>query len=175
MSIVIGNFVNRIQKAIPDQLRNSKAWKIALSNAIKTGHDKEKERLDLILDWMWNVVLPQLNQVAIQGGYENEWQHMLREKSSTTAADASRAAVCVFYAGRVARNVSAVLQYADDAAADAAFEAADLAVNASLAVAHAARASRTDPANDAAAEAFWIKVDLVGLLERIYLLDSKMS
>ena len=53
MSEVIGQWIIKIQDSMPDEMRNSLEWKLLLPLAAGTGREKEKERLQIILDWMW--------------------------------------------------------------------------------------------------------------------------
>ena len=141
MSPVIGRWVIGIQDAMPATLRNSVEWKRLLPLAAGTGRDSEVCRLDLILDWMWTRVLPELTPIAERGGYGPAWQTMLAEESSA-AADAAYAAA---YAAAAAAAYAAAdaAAYAADAAAYAAADAADAAAaayaaNAANAAAYAA-------------------------------------
>ena len=106
MSEVIGKWIITTQDAMPDSVHNSACWKALLPLAAGTGRDKESERVAIIIDWVWGVVLPQLQPVADDRGFGEQWKHMTNMRT----ADAARAA----YA-------------AADAAADAADAAADAA------------------------------------------------
>ena len=92
MSPVIGKWIIRIQDAIPSEVRNSAEWKRLLPLAAGTGRGKEKERLDLILKWMWTEVLAILLPIATQRGFGKEWGTMLTEKTVSAARAARDAA-----------------------------------------------------------------------------------
>src|SRR6476661_3832939 len=49
MSPVIGKWIIRIQDAMPDEMRNSAAWKALLPAAAGTGRDREADRLRIIM------------------------------------------------------------------------------------------------------------------------------
>jgi hypothetical protein len=80
MSKVIGKWIIGVQDAMPADMRNSGRWKSLLPLAAGTGRDKEKERLAIILDWMWGTVLPTLQPLADARGFGREWQTMTTER-----------------------------------------------------------------------------------------------
>jgi hypothetical protein len=129
MSEVIGTWIISTQDAMPDDMRNSKAWKELLPLAAGTGRTKEKERLQILLDHMWEVVLPHLQPLADSHGFGTEWARMCSERTQE-AADAAYAADADAYAAVAAAR-----------AADAAADAADAAADAARAAARAARAA----------------------------------
>ena len=63
MSPVIGQWIIRIQDSMPDSMRNSDEWKALLPLAAGTGREKEAERRDMIMGWMWGA-LENLQPVA---------------------------------------------------------------------------------------------------------------
>lgn len=141
MSVAIGKWIIVIQDAMPDDMRNSDRWKSLLPLAAGTGQDHEKERLEIILDWMWGV-LARLQPLADAKGFGDAWRTMLTERTSAAAnaaADAAREAAC---AAEWAADATA---YA--AACDTACAAAD-----AEAIGHAE---------------FWDAIDPGGLLERL--------
>jgi len=95
MSEAIGRWIIVVQDAMPDDMRNSRRWKSLLPLAAGTGRDHERERLTLILDWMWGTVLPTLQPLADKHGFGAQWQHMTTERTvaaAVAAADAAAAA-----------------------------------------------------------------------------------
>jgi hypothetical protein len=92
MSEVIGHWIISIQDAIPAYIRNSRQWKSLLPLAAGTGRKKEKERLELLLDWMWNSVLPRAQAEADIFCFGGPWRVMLNEKNADAAIAAARAA-----------------------------------------------------------------------------------
>ena len=92
MSKVIGKWMIVVQDAMPSEMRNSPGWKRLLPMAAGTGREREEGRLALVMGWMWETVLPDLQSVADQGGFGAEWRTMCMEKSSDAAGDAARAA-----------------------------------------------------------------------------------
>ena len=161
MSEVIGQWMIVVQDAMPSEMRNSSGWKCLLPMAAGTGHEREEERLALIMDWMWGTVLPDLQSVADRGGFGAEWRMMCVEKSPKAAGAAGAA-----WAARAAR--AAAWAAARDAARDAV--AAGAAARAARAAAWAAaRDAARDAAWDAVAAgaAAWERYDPVGLLARL--------
>ncbi len=92
MSNVIGQWMIVVQDAMPSEMRNSSGWKCLLPMAAGTGHEREEERLALIMDWMWGTVLPDLQSVADRGGFGAEWRIMCTERSLDAAAAAAAGA-----------------------------------------------------------------------------------
>src|SRR6202044_51878 len=88
MSEVIGKWIITVQDAMPDKMRNSVEWRMLLPLAAGTGRAKEKERLEIILAWMFETVLPYLLPLAEEKGFGVEWKKMCTEKTSD-AADAA--------------------------------------------------------------------------------------
>jgi hypothetical protein len=84
MSLPLGGWIIGIQDAMPDYIRNSTEWKTLLPEAAGTGRDKETERTQLIVDWMWDDVLPQLLPVVRKWGFEAVWQEILKILSQRT-------------------------------------------------------------------------------------------
>ena len=151
MSEVIGNWIIQIQDSMPSEMRNSKEWKTLLPLAAGTGREKEKERLAIILSWMWETVLPSFQLLAAKKGFGPVWSTMITEKTKA-AADAADAADAAYAAA-----------YAAVAAANAAVAAADAATYAAFAAAYAANAA-TNAANAADyANANSLSVDFVEL------------
>lgn len=103
MSLIIGEWVRTIQDAMPDYMRNSLEWRNALILAAGTGRKKELERLALIMDWLFGVVLPILQSQADAGGYGPAWQKMCEERTEAVAV----ARLAVEAAVRVALAVAA--------------------------------------------------------------------
>ena len=161
MSKVIGQWMIVVQDAMPSEMRNSSGWKCLLPMAAGTGREREEERLALVMDWMWETVLPDLQSVADQGGFGAEWRTMCVEKSPKAARAAARAA---WDAGDAAKAAWAARDAAR-AAGDAAWAAGDAARDAARAAARdAARAARD--AGDAG-DVAWERYDPVGLLARL--------
>lgn len=147
MSDVIGRWVISVQDAMPDEMRNSARWKDLLPRAAGTGRAHEKERLEIILDWMWSDVLPTCQPAADSDGFGPEWLRMTtaRTAQSADAARAAGAAVVAWSAAEAAEEArAAVAARAAGSAARAAGAAAE---------ADAARA--------------WDRFDPCGLLQKL--------
>lgn len=83
---------------MPDEMRNSDRWKSLLPAAAGTGRNPEQEnaRLQLILKWMDEQVLPTVQPVADAGGFGDAWREMCEPAADATkAVRASKAAWAV--------------------------------------------------------------------------------
>jgi hypothetical protein len=157
MSKVIGSWIIEVQDAMPSAIRNSFRWKSQLPFAAGTGRTRETERLAIILDWMWTVVLPTLQPIADTKGFGKQWEIMLGKRTAEAVATSARLAK----EWAVASAVDGVVE-ADTALASygyAAWRAARAAANA------AERAARAAAMADRAV--VWKKFDPCGLLERL--------
>lgn len=126
MSEVIGQWIIRVQDFMPDDTRNSAEWKSLLPLAVDTGRDHEQERQALIMDWLFDIVLPHVQPIADSGGYGKEWRDMC-EKRTREAADAA------YWAARAAYWMADADNALDAAGAARAAEAAEAAWVAALA------------------------------------------
>jgi hypothetical protein len=159
MSEVIGRWIIVVQDAMPDDVRNSARWKSLLPLAAGTGRDREQERLDIILDWMWGTVLPSLQPIADQQGFGKQWQKMTTERTAASAnavaevAGVAAATVAAWAAATVAARVAGAA--ARGAATWAAGKAAEVVV--------AAREAEA-----------WANFDQCGLLERLIKIDTAL-
>ena len=107
MSEVVGAWIIGVQDEMPAVVRNSARWRRLLPRAAGTGRDQEKERLDVILDWMCGTVLPLAQSRADEHGLGSEWRKMSVERTKEAAIIASRVAGVVFIDGPVALAASA--------------------------------------------------------------------
>jgi hypothetical protein len=98
MSDVLGKATIRLQDAMPEEMRNSERYKALLPEMAGTGREHEQERLAILMDWMWSVVLPQLQPIAESKGFGDAWQNMCNLKTYAAAADAAAAARAADYA-----------------------------------------------------------------------------
>jgi len=161
MSEVLGKATIALQDSIPADMRNSDRYKAWLPTAAGTGRDHEQERLDVLMDWMWRTVLPQLQGRADDKGFGKEWRRMCEERTEGAAETAYATAYAAYATAYAARAAAYPTAYAARAAARAAAArvAAYAAAQAARAAAHAAHA--------AAYTNFWQKVDPIGVLERM--------
>lgn len=139
MSEVIGKWIIKVQDSMPAEMRNSAEWKRLLPLAAGTGRKREKERLEIILSWMWDTVLPTLQPIADAKGFKDEWRLMLQQRTADAATAAARAAE--HYAAKAAADA---VTYSNAAAADYA------AITAANATAATVAYSNADAANNAA-------------------------
>ena len=137
MSAVLGCWVMALQDSMPGEVRNGSAWKGLLPGAAATGRAQEQERLQALLDWVWQAVLPILQGLADQKGFGDEWR---------TLCGASGAA-------REAQTT--IAQMASEAASSAASEASEAAGYAASATLRAGQGKRGMAAADAAEAAGW--------------------
>lgn len=175
MSRVIGRWIIHVQDSMPDDMRNSDEWRRLLPLAAGTGREHERERRNMVLDWMWGV-LPILQTLADRQGFGDPWRLMCELRTAEATDRAKQAAhnayaggayatnpVYEAYAYRAADAAVAACRAADDHAA-AAHRAADAAADTAHAYAEDARRSyRAAEAYDEA----WREMDPVGLLERL--------
>ena len=178
MSEVLGRAAIGLQDAMPTEMRNSARYKALIPDMPGTGRAQEQERLAILMDWMWSVVLPQVQPIADGNGFGAEWQSMCLEKTATAAAraaDRARAAADVAWAVADAASWAAASAGARAAAwssARAAWAVADAAHAAAWSSARAAcAADAADAADACAADAscadFWETIDPIGVLERM--------
>jgi hypothetical protein len=155
MSEGIGKWIIRVQDAMPHKMRNSKAWKGLLPLAAGTGRDHERERLALIMDWMFDIVLPYVQPIADAGGYGKEWRAMCKKRTPAAARAAWAAAGAAAGAAEAARAV------------DRAALAAAWAAGAARAAALAAEAALASTLASGDPEKAWKHFDPCGLLQKL--------
>jgi hypothetical protein len=166
MSLVLGRTTIRMQDWMPDQMRNSKRYKRLIPDMPGTGRERETERLAVLMDWMWTVVLPQLQPLADNHGFGPAWRNMCEVKTPAAAANAAEAAAAAnaaWVAGIAAARAAA---RAARAAANAAANAADR-LHRLHAAANAAEAAAAAVAARAVDAEFWEVVDPICVLERM--------
>jgi len=163
MSLVIGRWMIAAQDAMPDDIRNSAAWRDLLPLAAGTGRAHEAERMTMVLEWMWTTVLPTAQPSADDYGFGEAWREMCQTRTvaaARAAADAARAyatdAALATDAARAAYATYAT--YATYAVYAAAADAAVYAANAADAAAYVAYGDTADA---------WHTFDPVGLLRRL--------
>ena len=85
MSDVVAAWIFCIQDQCPEDIRNSDEWKEALQLAPYAGPDRDKEYRGIIMDWVFDTVLPPV-MVAMNRDYkEAAWAHMLEERTAEAA------------------------------------------------------------------------------------------
>ena len=87
MSLVISRWIIFVQDMMPDSIRNSGEWKELLPAAAGTGRAREHERSALVLDWLWDKVLPLLTPVARRADLEGEWGLLLEKRTGDAARE----------------------------------------------------------------------------------------
>ena len=127
MSEVLGRAAIGLQDLMPNKMRNSQRYKALIPDMPGTGRDQEKERLAILMEWMWGVVLPQVQPIADKRGFGDQWRLMCQGQTADAAcaAEAAAEAADSSYAGRAAEAAAAAdATYAAYAAEDAAEAAA---------------------------------------------------
>jgi hypothetical protein len=147
MSDVVGTWIIVIQDAMPDEMRNCQAWRELLPLAAGTGKHHEQERLAIIMDWMWETVLPSLQQIADDHGFGEEWKSMCSVKTGRGAKSAADAADFAAAAGAARAAARAAAEAAKWAAPHVGC-AARAAVEAAAAADWAAKSAPPAPWND---------------------------
>ena len=169
MSKVLGDSTISLQDAMPSEMRNSLRYKTLLPDMAGTRREHEQERLAIIMDWMWSVVLPQLQQIADSKGFGDAWKNMCQLKTADAAKAANNA-----YA--VADSAATYAASSADAAARAVYDVGSTKQK----VATVCAATLAARAAAAAAEAlddpdFWETVDPIGVLERMTYLNMETT
>jgi hypothetical protein len=84
MSKVIGRWIIVVQDEMPDSMRNNIEWRRLLPITAGTGRDFEQEsaRCDIIMNWMWEAVLPIMAPIAEKYGSGDAWQIMCEKRTS---------------------------------------------------------------------------------------------
>lgn len=92
MSEVIGSWIIVVQDSMSNEIRCSAEWRNLLPLASGTGRELEQERLDILLDWMWETGLVLVEPIAEQHGYGGEWRQMIDSRTEASAIAAMDAA-----------------------------------------------------------------------------------
>lgn len=169
MSRLMGHWIIIVQDAMPDAMRNSLEWKQLLPYAAGTGRKREHERLNIILDWMWNS-LAFIQPVADAHKFGQEWSAMMTEKIPRAAYRAACAASqqdFLFFAD-AAYNASEAVSVRGSAAYRGNVGMHDTAVAATNAVVYLASS------NHIIQENFWASVDPIGTLRKLILVSEQV-
>ena len=116
MSDVIGRWITWAQDSMPAALRNSSEWRDLLPLAAGTGRNLEPDRLNVLLDWLWETVMPRLQRAADDASLRPAWQAMCSQRTAASARAVARAAQRPAIAGW---NIPLYASAAADAAATA--------------------------------------------------------
>ena len=112
MSAAIGYWIIQIQTEMPGEIRNGRAWKDLLPRAAASGRDREQERLMVLLDCVWDTVLPLSQGLADRKGFGDEWRKLC-------AAHEAHDAVRMAAAREAGRAATGAADHAGEAARDA--------------------------------------------------------
>ena len=90
-SEILSRWVIRIEEDLPTEMRTSERWTSAKDRITDRGRAPQDEaaRLSLIMNWMWNSVLPLCQEAADQTGYGDLWRRMCQQKTKHSAEDTS--------------------------------------------------------------------------------------
>ena len=168
MSSVVGHWIVVVQDDIPALIRNSAEWRELLPLAAGTGREREVERLDMTLDWMWGTVLPVLQPIADADGYGDVWRAMCEQRTYDTANaawDASAASINI-------RDISIASIASVASIARASAWDAGLAGDAAIAASAAGFAIAADSYNPTGSDPehwrwLWASFNPIGLLRRL--------
>lgn len=80
MSEVIGKWVIYIQDTMPESIRNSDEWYACLPLATGTGRNHERERFELLCQWLYDSLLPMTYEVANRRGVGEDWKKLIDER-----------------------------------------------------------------------------------------------
>jgi hypothetical protein len=175
ISEMIRRWVIPIQDAMPDEIRNSPAWRAAAPLIAGTATDDERiesERRDLIIAWMWDRLADEPVLAALPDEVRPAWDRMLAKRTYDDAAAAARAAArAATDAARATARAADAAYYADAgdayaaAAADDATRAATYAAYAANAAANGASTTGASTTGDR--QAYWRRADPADLLARL--------
>ena len=91
MSYVIGRSIQLLQDEVPQQLRNHATWRNLLLLAARTDSGRESERLDILVRWVWETVLPTLDPVADKYDIGKSWRRAIVRRSVQSATSGAKA------------------------------------------------------------------------------------
>ena len=91
MSYVIGRWIELLQDEIPHEIRNDAAWRELLALAARIDRKHDSERLDILVSWVWETVLPTLESVADKYDVGKSWSRAVVVRSVRSATSAAKA------------------------------------------------------------------------------------
>jgi hypothetical protein len=86
-SLVIGHWIGYFEIDLPSSIAQSKRWQDLMPFAAGTGRELETERLAMIFDWVWDVVMPIFQPVANRVGFGPQWQEAITLRSEPMSKD----------------------------------------------------------------------------------------
>lgn len=88
MSYVIGRWIVFVQDRIPQKARDDCEWRNLLRLAARSRPEGELElkRLDVVIDWVWETVLPTLEPVAEKYDIGMNWRRVLARRTVRSTA-----------------------------------------------------------------------------------------
>jgi hypothetical protein len=132
ISEVIRRWVIAVQDAMPDELRNSPAWRTSAPLIAGTATENggvERKRRDAIVAWMWDRLADEAVLASLPDAVRPAWDRMLAERTPAAAVTAARDAVgyrlgvheaavhAAFATAATPRRAATHAAYAADAAA----------------------------------------------------------
>ena len=87
MSYVIGRWIELVQDEISQKMRNDATWRTLLPFAARTDRESgcERNRLDIVVKWMWETILPSLDPVAEKYDIGNIWRRAVLGRTIRSA------------------------------------------------------------------------------------------
>jgi len=90
-SALVKNFILGMQNVMPREITESTGWRQLVKNSALTIEAHESANSATLLDWMWNTVLPSVQDLAETNGYGPKWQAMNTHRSKIAIAEAVKA------------------------------------------------------------------------------------
>ena len=166
MSAIIGAVIVSVQDVIPSDIRNSREWRELLPLAAGTGRDHEKERADIVFDWLWDDVLPLLQPLADERGCGDAWRKMCSGRTEE-AAD-------IAYRSIASSGIGLFVKIAnDDASLACAHRSFDDSSRMIASVVRSAVSVACALDHQNGSTIGWAQIDPVGLLRRLIDMDKK--
>ena len=91
MSFVIGRWIELLQDEIPQKARDDATWRNLLPLAARTGSERDSERLDIVVRWVWETVLPTLKPVAVKYDIGTSWRRAVVGRTVRSATAGAKA------------------------------------------------------------------------------------
>lgn len=159
-SEVIGTWVVELQDQTPITLINSDKWKNLVPLIYGSGRDHEQQRIDILIQWMWESVLPQLLPLTKKVALGSDWQYMLSEQTSVAASFTERATDDWVFS-KVAGQASRAARFTDLGCTLPATEWVTHTINSIISILFD-EGEIVDEVSD-----YWEALDPVGLLEKL--------
>ena len=91
MSQVIGEWIVIVQDQMPHAMRNSTHWRTMLPLAAATGRTRETQRKAVLLQWLFDTVLPVAHEAAEAQGFGKAWKKLCEQRTVEAAREVHEA------------------------------------------------------------------------------------